>query len=82
MLTMHKPLYFHELSLDKMLKAHDWTYEYSDDHRYWERGRKEMSIINDKIKELGGWSQKIVNKYNKYAPKSIWWTSYCYDNRI
>ena len=68
---MLKPKYFHELSLDKMLESHDWTYEYSDDHRYWKKGSNERDIIHDKIKELGGFNKEIINKWNKYAPKSM-----------
>ena len=68
---MLKPKYFHELSLDKMLESHDWTYEYSDDHRYWKKGSNERDVIHDKIKELGGFNKEIINKWNKYAPKSM-----------
>jgi|TARA_B110001454_G_scaffold68448_1_gene66833 hypothetical protein len=28
-----------------LLKAHDWSYEYSDDHRYWNKGRNEDGMI-------------------------------------
>ena len=63
--------YFHELSLDKMLEAHDWYYQYSDDHRYYKKGSEQQNIIHKKIKELGGWNQEIVDKYNKFAPKSM-----------
>lgn len=36
----------------QMLKNHDWYYMYSDDHRYWTKGRQEraeimMAIQND-----------------------------------
>ena len=61
--------YFHELSLDKMLESHDWTYQYSDDHRYWRKGSDERNIIHNKIKELGGFNKEIVKKWNKFAPK-------------
>tara|TARA_R100001244_G_scaffold66693_1_gene54806 strand:+ start:408 stop:653 length:246 start_codon:yes stop_codon:yes gene_type:complete len=68
---MPKTKYFHELSLDKMLESHDWTYHYSDDHRWWKKGREEMNIINDKIKEIGGWCPRIVTIWNQHAPKSM-----------
>ena len=67
----NKTPYFHELSLDKMLENHDWYYQYSDDHRYYERGSKENDIIHNKIKELGGWCPRIVTMWNKHAPKSM-----------
>ena len=66
---MPKQLYFHELSLKEMIKNHDFTYEYSDDHRYYKRGSQEYKIINNKVKEMGGWNEKIVELWNKYAPK-------------
>ena len=28
-----------------LLKIHDWSYEYSDDHRYWNKGRNEDGMI-------------------------------------
>ena len=46
--------YFHELSLDKMLESHDWTYQYSDDHSWYKKGNKERNTIHNKIKEIGG----------------------------
>ena len=29
-----------------LLKAHDWSYQYSDDHRYWQKGRDEANMID------------------------------------
>ena len=29
------PKYFHELTLKEMFEHHDFTYEYSDDNRYY-----------------------------------------------
>ena len=66
---MPKPLYFHELTLEQMLESHDFTYEYSDDHRYYKQGSQECKIIDNKVKEMGGWSKKLVELWNKYAPK-------------
>ncbi len=28
-----------------LLKVHDWTYDYSDDHRHWQRGRDQLNQI-------------------------------------
>ena len=66
---MLKPKYFHELTLEEMFKCHDHTYSRSDDHRYWKKGRQEEKIIQDKVKEMGGWNKKKVELWNKYAPK-------------
>lgn len=31
--------------LEKLLKSHDWFYQYSDDHRYWQNGQREWKEI-------------------------------------
>ena len=31
--------------LETMLREHDWFYMYSDDHRYYEKGRLEWAAI-------------------------------------
>lgn len=36
-----------------MLVAHDWTYEYSDDHSVWTAGRYERGRIEDWLPRLG-----------------------------
>ena len=33
------------LQLKTLLQKHDWTYNYSDDHRYWVKGNKEADEI-------------------------------------
>tara|TARA_Y100000592_G_scaffold79423_1_gene125249 strand:+ start:198 stop:449 length:252 start_codon:yes stop_codon:yes gene_type:complete len=66
---MSKPQYFDDLTLEQMFEYHDHTYMMSDDNRYYEAGRRERQIINDKIEEQGGWTRELVNLYNKYAPK-------------
>jgi hypothetical protein len=43
----------------------------SDDNRYYEQGRQQIKLINEKVnKEYGGWSKEIVDHWNKYAPHS------------
>lgn len=73
---MHKPVYFHELPIKKMIEHHDFTYCMSDDNRYYEQGRQELKLINEKVdKEHGGWSKELVDHWNKYAPhgKNMSW---------
>ena len=66
---MRKPVYFHELPLKKMIKHHDFTYCMSDDNRYYEQGKRELELINKKVKkEHGGWTKELVDYWNKYAP--------------
>ena len=30
-----------------LLKVHDWSYQYSDDHRHWTRGRDQDNMIQN-----------------------------------
>ena len=64
----NKPKYFDDLTLEEMFKCHDHTYMMSDDNRYYESGRRESEIIEDKIKSIGGWTKELCDLYNKYAP--------------
>ena len=57
----------HTLTLEKLwehfeacLKAHDWTYEYSDDFRYWSKGKGERDYINH--------TRKVLEKHD--APRA------------
>ena len=63
--------YFDDLAIEDMFKQHDHTYQYSDDRNVFNRGRRQEEIIENKIKELGGWTQELVNTWNKYAPESM-----------
>ena len=66
-----KVKYYNDLSIENMFKQHDHTYHYSDDSRVFNKGLGQEKIINNKIKELGGWTQDLVNTWNKYAPKNM-----------
>lgn len=46
------------------LKAHDWTYQYSDDHSVWQRGSKEA----DEIRRLGDVVDPDRKLYKQYSP--------------
>lgn len=46
------------------LKAHDWTYDYSDDHSVWQRGSKEA----DEIRRLGDIVDPDRKLYKQYSP--------------
>src|SRR5210317_67656 len=46
------------------LKAHDWTYQYSDDHSVWQRGSKEA----DEIRRLGDIVDPDRKLYKQYSP--------------
>ena len=62
------PKYYHELTLEEMFEHHDHTYMMADDNRAYVNGTKQREIIEDKVKSIGGWTEELVNKYNKYAP--------------
>jgi hypothetical protein len=64
------PKYYHELTLEEMFEHHDHTYQMSDDNRAYENGRKQREILEDKVKSIGGWTEELVDLYNKYAPGS------------
>tara|TARA_A100001201_G_scaffold79198_1_gene70943 strand:+ start:154 stop:399 length:246 start_codon:yes stop_codon:yes gene_type:complete len=66
-----KPVYFDDLTLEDMFKYHDHTYMMSDDNRYYEKGRRERDIIEDRVKSVGGWTKELCELYNKYAPETF-----------
>lgn len=36
----------------RLLAAHDWTYEHSDDHSVWQRGRTERAVLQALAQQL------------------------------
>ena len=63
----------HLINLDRLLQFHDWQYEFSDDHRVWQRGVAERDAINQEQKRLinNGLAtvEEVQELTNKYAPK-------------
>ena len=65
------------------LKQHDWYYGYSDDHRYWTRGRDQAAVLRVAHKELDcpwdmgtlqKWAFKmIVEEFAEEVPGSNEW---------
>lgn len=51
-----------------MLKSHDWTYQYSDDHSVWQRGQAESDAISGMMKILDP-DMKIYKKYSPFHDK-------------
>jgi len=52
----------------KLLKSHDWTYDYSDDHSVWRRGadaHKKLRQMSDKLDP----EHEVWNKYDPFAKK-------------
>jgi hypothetical protein len=55
---------------EELLKTHDWTYNYSDDHRYWKKGVAEAEEIRRSKDILCGlgMDQLATEMYTKYSP--------------
>lgn len=49
------------------LAAHDWYYDYSDDHRAWTEGREHRKKITEGRKQHD-WDGAI---WNQYAPEDM-----------
>jgi len=51
-------------------RTHDWYYNYSDDHRAYQKGSKQSADINAMLKELTehGLGDKAQEIYKEYAP--------------
>ena len=56
-----------------MLQKHDWTYHYSDDHRYYTKGRDEahkIRIMMERLEEAG-FGNQAKELFEKYRPEFI-----------
>ena len=62
------PKYFNDLTIEEMFEHHDHTYMMADDHRYYKEGMEQRRLMEEKIDSIGGWTEELVNKYNKFAP--------------
>ena len=62
-----------EAEFRKMVRSHDYYYEYSDDYRVWERGRAEKAALRAAMKELPEgvgeriWEEEIKSMYSEYT---------------
>ena len=70
---MSNKKYFNDLTLEEMFEHHDYTYQMADDHRYYSQGREQMRLINEKLDEAGGWTKKLIDKWNQHAPGDKPW---------
>jgi len=59
-------------TLESQLKSHDWFYEYSDDHRYYNSGLRERSQIwntIEKLQEIGeNEFDRAIAMYKEHKP--------------
>ena len=51
---------------DVLLAAHDWTYAYADDYRYFTRGQQERGIILDHVRNQP-----------EFEPLFVIWSKFC-----
>lgn len=59
--------------LGRLLQTMDWTYQFSDDHRYWSAGHAQMEKINALTMRLGAEARAIWEQYApEYAAKREW----------
>ena len=67
---MNEPL----ATLEKLLRSHDWYYDYSDDYSAWKKGKAERDAINQEQKRLinSGLAtvEEVQELIQKYAPKT------------
>ena len=56
-----------------LLKRHDWSYNYSDDHRVWQKGQDESNMIRH-ILDGNSRDEKYRNLYERYR-EWFWDTS-------
>ena len=56
--------------LEVLLKGHDWFFHYSDDHRYYYRGRDQRDAIDKAIVELTeqGLRESARQLFNDLSP--------------
>jgi|15BtaG_2_1085339.scaffolds.fasta_scaffold02325_5 hypothetical protein len=61
--------------LETALQTHDWAYQMSDDHRYWERGEKQSKNINNLMKQLKsiGYGDDAQSLYDQFKPNQSMW---------
>jgi len=54
---------------EELVRDHDLTYSYSDDHSCWVRGKDQIAVINKMMAHLP--RKECVLIWNKYVDKKI-----------
>ena len=54
---------------DELVRTHDLTYMYSDDHRYWKAGTESMKKITEMSSKLP--REFVVKTWNKYVDQKL-----------
>ena len=56
-------------TLENLLKSHDWTFDFSDDHSVWTRGNEERERLRSIALTLGEHdSERVANLWNALCP--------------
>ena len=53
-----------------MLSEHDWSFQYSDDHRQWDRGRQQRDEISRVLKFQTDKDPEYNNLFDRFVE---WW---------
>ena len=58
-------------TLERKLQVHDWTFNYSDDHRYYETGWMQQKEIKQEVEKLYemGLTKKVNELFYSHYPK-------------
>ncbi len=60
-------------NLIKLLRNHDWYFEYSDDHKVWQRGVMQRAVINAEAERLGR-PELVEQAFEEYKAGDLaWW---------
>ena len=59
--------------LIKLLRKHDWYFEYSDDHKVWQRGVMQRAAINAEAERLGR-PELVEQAFEEFKAGDLaWW---------
>ena len=60
-------------NLIKLLRNHDWYFEYSDDHKVWQRGVVQRAAINAEAERLGR-PELVEQAFEEFKAGDLaWW---------
>ena len=60
-------------NLIKLLRNHDWYFQYSDDHKVWQRGVMQRAAINAEAERLGR-PELVEQAFEEYKAGDLaWW---------
>jgi len=59
--------------LIKLLRNHDWYFEYSDDHKVWQRGVMQRAAINAEAERFGR-PELVEQAFEEFKAGDLaWW---------